>query len=94
MNILTHCCKQRTLWLVVTSLLVGAMLGLLTFTDWAEGLRVLDGTPISTAPAEDAAMPAIHMFIAPFIKEFVLIGVPLAIALFMGRLYKKLIVKR
>jgi hypothetical protein len=94
MSILTQSWKQRTSWLVLVSLLVGLLLTLLTFTDWAEGMRIVDAASASQPPEGDRDMPAALMIIAPFIKEFVLIGIPLAMSLAIGKFYTRFTIKR
>ena len=73
--------------LVVTSLLSTS----LTFTTWAEEVRMASTVLVeqSSQQEEVQTIPKLLMFVVPFIKEAILIGVPLLLGLLVGKLYGK-----
>lgn len=85
MSILTQNWIQRTSWLLLISLGVAGFLALLTFTNWAESMRIVEVALLSQPSESEREMAAGIRFIAPFIKEIILIGIPLAISLLIGR---------
>lgn len=91
MTVLKKNWKSRTLWISAISIIVSLIMMTLTFTDWAEAMRIGGELAIQGNEGIDPEreMPAVLMYIVPFIKEFVLIGVPMLLGIGIGTVYKK-----
>jgi|GEM_PF-516811 len=85
MERLTENWFSRTLIILVISCLVAWCMYYLEFTDWA---TAIDATPIDNNAGREGQRPAqALLYILPFIKEVVLIGVPLALTVLTKKLY-------
>jgi hypothetical protein len=92
MTVLKRNWKSRTLWISAISIIAALIMMTLTFTDWADAMRIGGELAIqgSDGTQPEREIPAVLMYIVPFIKEFVLIGVPMLLGIGIGRIYKKL----
>lgn len=72
--------QSRTTIVLITSIIIGILLATLDLTTWAEQINQQG---YSHGAGEEGArkIPAIMRYILPFVKEFILIGVPLLITL-------------
>ena len=84
--------KSRFVIVMFVSVILSALMVLLELTDWAEHINQLGfshGKGGEGAEGEKKNIPAIMMYILPFIKEFILIGVPMLLTLLWIKLFSK-----
>lgn len=78
--------RLRLTLVFVVSVLVSALLVLLEMTDWAVQINKVG---YSHGDGEGKNPPAVLMYILPFIKEIILIGVPMTLSLLIMKLFKR-----
>jgi len=83
--------KSRATLLLVVSIIISLLMILLELTSWAEQLNQQGNLPHGDAHGHGGGkgkgeMPSILRYILPFVKEIVLIGVPLFITLGLMKL--------
>ncbi|KPV90529.1 hypothetical protein AN395_03123 [Pseudoalteromonas sp. P1-30] len=77
--------KTRTSIVLVVSVLVSLLLVSLELTDWAAQINQ-QGYSHGTAECEKPKIAPILMYILPFVKELILIGVPMLLTLGIAKL--------
>ncbi len=77
--------KTRTSIVFVVSVLVSLLLVSLELTDWAAQINQ-QGYSHGAAEGEKPKIASILMYILPFVKELILIGVPMLLALGIAKL--------
>ena len=77
--------KTRTSIVLVVSVLVSLLLVSLELTDWAAQINQ-QGYSHGAAEGEKPKIAAILMYILPFVKELILIGVPMLLTLGIAKL--------
>ncbi|MBU2871410.1 hypothetical protein [Colwellia sp. E2M01] len=80
--------KFRSSILLIVSVLVSALLILLEMTDWAAQIN-LNGYSHGSDNEGKKDIPSFLMYVLPFVKELVLIGVPMFISLMLIKLLGK-----
>ncbi|XPF93231.1 hypothetical protein ACM9HF_14535 [Colwellia sp. RE-S-Sl-9] len=88
MKYLQYRWQSRLFVVALVSCLLSVLLVGLEFTGWAEQINQL-GYSHGENEGGERNIPAAMMYILPFIKEFVLIGVPLLLTLLWIKLFKK-----
>ncbi|MEM5507420.1 hypothetical protein WNY98_00930 [Pseudoalteromonas sp. AS71] len=78
--------KTRTSIVLIVSVLVSLILVALERTDWAMQIN-LQGYSHGSAEGEKPNIAPILMYILPFVKELVLIGVPMLLTLGIAKLF-------
>lgn len=91
MTVFSRYWLSRTIWIVAVSLVVSILLSLIGLMPWADNIRAAAGSMVIVA-SPDAGEPSasLAMYILPFVKEIVLIGLPMALAIGLGRLYRRI----
>lgn len=74
--------KSRTLVVLVISIVISMLLVLLESTDWAAQINQ-QGYSHGGEDGEGKGIPSVLRYILPFVKELVLIGVPLLLSLLL-----------
>ena len=77
--------KTRTSIVLVVSVLVSLLLVSLELTDWAAQINQ-QGYSHGAAEGEKPRITPILMYILPFVKELILIGVPMLLTLGIAKL--------
>lgn len=85
MNHLKQQWKTRTSIVLVVSVLVSLLLVSLELTDWAAQINQ-QGYSHGAAEGEKPKIAPILMYILPFVKELILIGVPMLLTLGIAKL--------
>ena len=88
MKYLQHHWRKRLLVLAVVSIIVSILMITLELTEWAEQINTL-GYSHDENDGDKGKIPAGMMYILPFIKEIVLIGIPLLLTLLWIKVFKK-----
>lgn len=91
MTVLAKDWKFRMLIILLVLAVTSLLSTLLTFTTWAEEVRMASTVLVEQGSQQEEVqtIPKLLMFIVPFIKEAILIGVPLFLALLAGKLYAR-----
>ncbi|WP_375748748.1 hypothetical protein [Vibrio sp. HN007] len=76
--------KFRLTVVLVTSMMVSVLLVGLEMTDWA---AQINQQGYSHGDGEKPDAPTMLMFILPFIKELILIGVPMTLSLLLMKIF-------
>ncbi|GGP59435.1 hypothetical protein GCM10009347_27410 [Shewanella algicola] len=82
MKYLQYQWKPRLFYVLAISILVSVMLVSLEWTSWAEQIN----SQGYTHGEGEGKMPSILMYILPFVKELILIGVPMLITVALAKL--------
>lgn len=88
MKYLQHRWQSRLLMVMLVSLLVSALLVTLELTGWAEQINQ-QGYSHGDGDGGERSIPAALMYILPFVKEFILIGVPMLLTLLWIKVFRK-----
>jgi hypothetical protein len=84
MKHLTYQWKSRVIIILAVSVIISALLVLLDTTEWAQQINI-EG--FSHDAEEGKKMPLSLMFILPFIKEVILIFVPMFLTLLVIKVF-------
>lgn len=79
--------KPRLAVILSVSLLLGVFIMTLDQTSWAEHIN-LQGYSHDGEEGEGRAMPTVLRYILPFVKEFVLIGIPMILTILLTKLVR------
>lgn len=88
MKYLQHHWRFRVFILVLISCVISILMVGLELTDWAEQVNQ-QGFSHGEAEGGERKIPVILMYILPFIKEIILIGVPLLLTLLWIKIFGK-----
>lgn len=88
MKYLQYNWKSRVLVILIISIIVSALMVTLELTDWAEQINLQGYSHGSDSEGDKqrANIPPALMYILPFVKEIVLIGVPMLLTLLILKL--------
>lgn len=89
MKYLQHHWRSRLFIVILVSILVSAFMMTLELTGWAEQINQVGYSHDNEEPNKQTIPPAM-MYILPFVKEIILIGVPLLLTLIWLKLLNKL----
>lgn len=78
--------KPRLAIIVTVSIVISVFMVSLEMTDWAAQIN-LQGYSHGDGEAEGPGAASILRYILPFVKELILIGVPMAIALLLMKIF-------
>lgn len=84
MKYLQYQWKSRLFYVLAISILVSVMLVSLEWTSWADQIN-MQGYTHGDGEGK-GKMPSILMYILPFVKELILIGVPMLITVALAKL--------
>ncbi|WP_158966476.1 hypothetical protein [Paraglaciecola sp. L3A3] len=90
MKYLQHNWKSRAFVLLSISILISLLLITLDQSSWAEQIN-LQGYSHGgeEGEGEGRSIPAVLRYILPFVKEIILIGVPMLITVILAKLFTK-----
>ena len=89
MKHLTQQWQSRTSIVLIVSIVVSLLLVTIELTDWAAQIN-LAGYTHGSPDGEKPNIAPILMYILPFVKELVLIGVPMLLTLGVIKLYGRI----
>lgn len=84
MKYLQYQWKPRSVIVLVVSIVMGVSMVLLELTDWA---NQINEQGFSHGDGEGPDIPSVLKYVLPFIKEIILIGVPMSISLLIMKIF-------
>lgn len=90
MKYLQYRWKSRLAVVMIISILVSVLLIFLEQTDWAAEINqqgYSHGESEEGQEGDQRSFPSYLMYILPFIKELILIGVPMALVIYIAKLF-------
>ncbi|XQW84020.1 hypothetical protein ACOYR1_12830 [Thalassotalea piscium] len=88
MKYLQYRWKSRLAVVLLISVVVSWLLVTLDQTGWAEQIN-LQGYSHGEGDGAERNMPSVLMYILPFVKEIILIGVPMLITVLLAKLFTR-----